>query len=287
MRLLLILSLLLCGACATQLQQDPAASPIDVSVSEGRIEFNGCGQTSQLGMIACVPSQTLSIVTEFPGDVLYFSSATNPGINCSMRQQVRATPPLTAINLAYSTMSVCDVTVYYLPQYPATETSVYPIMGLYGQVSMQPDTSYAVGGNYLQTTAEILAIKIPGAQHGEYEIRSLNSPLTFTGDTISYRPVLQGFDLIQVKYWDQNNAIQHELFTANYFAPMAIQLRFDQAGRKLTYPASVSIISINGSIHRTNVVTLPDNFTGYVRAYTIQGRTLVSYFSGGTLQWNQ
>lgn len=287
MRLLLILILLLCGACSTLLREDPAASPIDTSVGEARIEFSGCGQTSQIGMIACLPGQTLSIVTEFPGDVLYFSSSTKQGVDCSARQQVRATPPLTALDLTYSAISICDVTVYYLPEYPQAFNSIYTIMGLFGQVSLQPDAIYQVGGNYAITTAEVLSVKIPGALRGEYELRTLTAPFTFTGDTLAYRPVLQGMDLIQIKYWDQNNVVQHEVCTANYFSPMAIQIRFDQVGNKLTYPSFVSIISINGKISQDSTVTLPKNFTGYVRAYTVQGRTLVSYFSGGVLQWNQ
>jgi hypothetical protein len=286
MRLLWVLILLTCGACAS-LRQDPAPSPIDPGIGQTRIEFSGCGQDSQIGMITCVPLQTVSVVTEFPGDVIFFASGTNPGVDCSIKQQIRATPPLTALNLSYSSTSSCAVTVYYLPEYPGTQSSIYPTAGLYGQVVLQPDTNFKIGGNFSLTTSELLSIKIPDAIHGEYQNRTLNAPVLFSGNTVSYRPSLNGLDVIYIKYWDLTNTAQHEVCTANYYSPMAIQLRFDQAGTKLTFSDFVSIITVNGEIHRDYRVSLPDNFTGYVRAYTVQGRTLVSYFSGGNLQWSQ
>ena len=272
-------------ACSTfELRPDPAPSPIDTQIGEARLEFQGCGIISAIGTIACVPQDHVSIVTEFVGDVIYFSS----GPACSIRVETRATPPLTEISLPTSN-SICPMVVYYLPDYPKASSSIYTIRGIFGEISLQPDAKYQPKGNFSITTSEILTRTFPGAVRGAFISRQLSAPEEFQGDTLSFRASKVGTDLIQVKLWMADGTNLFQAIPGNFFSPFSLQLRFDHTldSKYLTlhFPETVSIYTVNHEIHTDLEAQLPLDFTGEIRAYTVQGRTVVASFVAGALLW--
>jgi hypothetical protein len=282
----LLIPLLFAAACTTfQLRPDTAPSPIDTDISETRLEFTGCGKDLVIGGIACLPGDQPSIITEFPGDVIYFSS----GASCSIRQQVRATVPVTPLVIP-AQGSICPVVVYYLPDYPQESTSQYQIKGLYGEVSMQPDTSYAVENNFALTVGSILTFQYPGAVRGAFFSRQLPTVQTFTGSTLTLKGQSVGTDLLQVRLWMADGSEQHMVYPGDWFSPDALQLEFDLVPNgkqiQLQFPSAVSIVTVNHAIHTELNVNLPSNFTGIIRAYTVQGRTLVASIQNGVLLWS-
>lgn len=284
---ILLLGFLFLAACSTfELRPDPAPSPIDLTISETRLEFQGCGVDSGIGTLVCLPGGKASIVTEFAGDVIYFSS----GQSCSVRVETRATPPLTQLTLP-AVKSICPLVVYYLPDYPQSSTSIYPIKGIFGEISLQPDTQWTPGKSFSLTTSEILTLKFPGAVRGAFISRQLTSPEEFTGDTLTFQAKSVGTDLIQVKLWMADGTNQFQVIAGNYFSPFSLQLRFDHVqtadALQLTFPASVSVITVNHQIFTDLSIKLPRDFTGDIRAYTVQGRTIVARFQAGELQWLQ
>jgi hypothetical protein len=282
----LISFLFLISSCTSfQLRPDPAPSPIDPNISQARLEFQGCrAEDSQIGTIACLPGDKLSIVTEFPGTVIYFSS----GDKCSVRVEARATLPKTEIQLP-TFDSICPLVVYYLPDYPKASSSVYPIKGLFGEVSLQPDSKYEPFGNFSITTSEILKIQFPNAVRGAFISRQLSNPQTFEGDTLAMKPALVGLDLIQVKLWMADGSNQFKVVPGNFFSPFALQILFDPVLKpkklEITFPEVVSIVTVNHEIHTELKLKLEPDFTGEIRAYTVQGRTLLAKYSKGVLQW--
>ena len=55
----------------------------------------------------------------------------------------------------------------------------------------------------------------------------------------------------------------------------------------VTYPDWVSAVTVNGAIYNNLEIKIPLNFSGYLRAYTVKGRTNVSYFEQGELKWSK
>jgi hypothetical protein len=284
----LLIPLLFVVACTTfQLRPDTAPSPIDQDISETRLEFTGCGKDLVIGGIACMPSDQPSIITEFPGDVIYFSS----GANCSIRQQVRATVPVTPLVFPPPQGSICPVVVYYLPDYPQESTTQYQIKGLYGEVSIQPDTSYAVEDNFAVPVGNILTLQYPGAIRGAFFTRQLPTVQTFTGTTLMLKGLSVGTDLLQVRLWMADGSQQHMVYPGDWFSPDALALEFDLVpnGSKqitLQFSDEVSIVTVNHVIHTELNVNLPNTFTGIIRAYTVQGRTLLASIQNGVLLWS-
>lgn len=289
-KVLFYLSCLMLGgmvACnSIQMRTDPSPSPVDPLVSQTRLEFAGCGKASQVGTIVCLPGQTVSIQTEFAGDVIYFSS----GANCSIRQQIRAQTPRTAIPLPAVT-SICPVTVYYLPEYLPQGQPTMKIYGILGEVSLQPDPKYEAGDSFALAVNDILHLQFAGAQRGYYIGRQV--PLTeFQGDSFDFKPIRVGTDLIQVKLFYPDGTIKFKVLSGNYFSETAIDLVFDMSKTSkklhLQFPQTVSVVTINGGKPSSNLsIDLPLTFSGYVRAYTVKGRTVVAYFEQGELVWKQ
>ena len=285
----LYLLALLFGCTSVVFRPDQAPSPIDPAIAQARLEFHGCGKEAQIGTIACLPGQEISILTEFPGDVLYFSS----GKDCSIRREVRATPPYTKIEYG-EVSSICALTIYYLPAYPGRSTE--KIDGIMGEVSLQPDDTYKPTGNFNITTLETIKVAFEGILGGAYTSRQLLEPVRFEKNMI-FRPIDIGNDLLQVKLWRKDGTVENQLYTANYFSPDALQLRFDierkslcfRQGLKpclvLEFPAAVSLVTVNGLVYNNLKIEVPVDYTGYVRAYTVKGRTVVSKFEKGVLIW--
>lgn len=282
----LLIPLLFVVACSSfQLRPDMAPSPIDTDISETRLEFTGCGKSLVIGGIICLPGDQPSIVTEFPGDVIYFSS----GATCSIRQQVRATVPLTPLVLP-AQGSICPVVVYYLPDYPQASSSKYQIKGLFGEVSVQPDATYTPQDNFALTVGNILTIQFPGAARGAFFSRQLATTQSFTGDTLTLKGLDVGTDLLQVRLWMTDGTQQHKVYPGNWFSATALQLQFDvvPSGKQifLQFPNAVSIVTVDHKIHTELNVKLPATYTGIIRAYTVQGRTLLASIQNGVLQWS-
>ena len=96
--------------------------------------------------------------------------------------------------------------------------------------------------------------------------------------------------LIQVKLFMKDGTVVKHVIPGNYFSPTSISLLFDIAttskGSTLTFPQEVSVVTVTGKKPSSQLTaSLSTTFTGYVRAYTAKGRTVVSYFENGALQW--
>ena len=285
MRFLPLLFLLIFAACNIQIRPDNYPAPVDVAINQSRLEFSGCSVTSQIGTIACLPGDAVSVVTEFPGDVLYFSATQD----CSIREQVRATPPLTLLRLP-GVSKICPVMVLYVPEYVKPGQSTEATYGLSGEVSLQPDAIFTPHGNFAITIDQNLSLTFPGAQHGIFIGRQIQNPIPFQGETLQYKPERLGTDLIQVKLFMQDGTVQRKVIPGNYFSNKAFDLLFDvnTEPRKTTlqFPLEVSAITVTGKDPTSSLkVVLKNTFTGYVRAYTIKGRTAVAYFENGAIQW--
>jgi hypothetical protein len=285
MRFIIATFALLITACNIQIRPDGYPAPVDVAINQSRLEFAGCSVASQIGTIACLPGDVVSIVTEFPGDVLYFSATQD----CSIREQVRATPPLTPLHLPVVS-KICPVMVLYVPEYVKQGQSTEQTYGLSGEVSLQPDAVFTPHGNFAITIDQNLSLTFPGAQHGIFIGRQIQNPIPFQGETLQYKPERLGTDLIQVKLFMQDGTVQRKVIPGNYFSNKAFDLLFDvnTEPRKTTlqFPLEVSAITVTGKDPTSSLkVVLKNTFTGYVRAYTIKGRTAVAYFENGALLW--
>jgi hypothetical protein len=287
-RYILTLGLVFISACTSfTFRADEAPSPIDPTIDQTRIEFIGCNVADTIGTIACLPGDTLQVVTEFAGDLIYFSS----GDTCSIREQIRATPPLTSIQLTPQT-SICPIVVYYLPDYPSESDSIYTIKGIYGEISLQPDKSYTPDGNFAIAVNQTLTLTFPNAVRGSFVSRQTKeNVVNFTGTTLTFQPLTLGTDLIQVKIWLADGTNQYFVIPGNYYSPYELDLLFDQTTNQknlvLTFPTSVTAVTVNGVVSNKLVQNLALDFTGNVRAYTVQGRTRSAYFEKGVLQWSQ
>lgn len=321
---LLVLATLL-GCNSVSLRKDSSLAPSDNSVQEARLEFNGCGKTSSIGTLLCGPADTdVGIVTEFVGDVVAFSG-TPPGtlqspvpVDCSFRQELAATPPLTHISLP-AFKSICNVTVYYLPSYPGVSatTNTVVIEGLLGQIRREPDPTVVLGGTYSITQSQLLPLifttdfirgvwlsdQYPGSTASapvtSSLIKEFLTPNTipaaqqFTGDSFTYQPILLGFDLIQVKLFRADGTSQLEDILLNIYNPLALQLLVSVSTKNpgksnatlhLVFPNIVSFVSANGSQTQQLTWDLPLTYTGFVRAYSANGRTAVLNFNNGILE---
>jgi len=282
--ILLALSLTSCSSFTLRL--DSAPSPISLEISETRLEFSGCGLSNEIGVLACTPDQSVSVVTEFKGDVFYFSN--NP--ECSIRAQIRATPPLTKIDLP-KVNSICPVVVYYLPEYPTSSPATLTVSGIYGEISLQPNADYIPTSGVSIAIGESFSRSYRDAVKVAYISRQFSSVQTIPGDTFTIRPFKLGTDLIQVKVWQRDGSILKQVIPANYYSPNRVGLLISSIEREekyfyVNYPSSVSAVTINNRPQNALRVKLPIDFTGYLRAYTVKGRTLISHFEKGELKWN-
>lgn len=284
--ILLALGLIVTACNTIQIRTDPDPAPVDQSIMQQRLEFSGCSVQSQIGTIACLPGDVANIVTEFAGDVIYFSAAQN----CSLMQQVRATPPMTQLKLPTANQ-ICDVTVLYVPEYIPAGQPTTQIYGISGEVSMQPDASYTPQGNFAITVDQTLTLTFPGAQRGVFISRQTKDPVDFAGDTLTFKPVAIGTDLLQLKLFMPDGSVQKKLITGNYYSESALALLFDvqttSKSTTLQFPPEVSVVTMTGKKPTSQLtITVAATFTGYVRAYTVKGRTVVAYFENGALLWS-
>lgn len=269
---------------SVSVRNDPAPSPSSSEIAQARLEFEGCNGRS-IGTTICFPDSNLFIVTEFPGEVIYFSG----GAECSIRVQINATPPKTEIVLP-AVKSVCPVVVYYLPRLGVPVYS--QIWGIYGEVSLQPDNSFLPHASISLSLSEIVKFKFSNTIRGAYVSRQFESPQQFSGDTFAFKPGSIGTDLIQIKLFKDSGEEEYRLVTANYYSPYALDLLIKEKtvsnkGTILTFSDWVTAVTINGEIVNDLTVNIPKNFTGYVRSYTVKGRTSVMYFEKGVLEWTK
>lgn len=285
-----IAALLLLAGCVT-LRQDPNPSPVDLEISQARLEFSGCEQDNAVGMVACKAPRTVSAVTEFPGTLLAFTS----GGGCSLYKEQAVTSGLTEIPIPEVDASgqTCAVTVFYLPQYPKAARSTYPIRGLTGEVIYQYASSHA---NLMSARAirlsEILRVELPSSVvRGAFIGRQMADPVTFTGNVFRYQPIRVGTDLIQMKLFWEDGSNSLAFLPVNYFSVKAVEVSaaVTKKGKKLhvEFPDTVSVITKTGDSKPCSTLyqTLDDSFSGFVRAYTVQGRTSVLKFESGELKW--
>lgn len=281
---LLALAVVFLAGCKADLKQDPAPLPSDATVQQARLEFQGCGLNgNDVGTTICVPGQPLSIVTEFPGKITFLASG-----QCNFREDIAATPPYTEVNFQLPVDQICLVSAIYAPTYPAN-ASTYPTGPIYGMAVFMPNTQYVPSGVFLITQSQQIDIKFPNAVRGAWAGDFSGGVQSFTNE-LRFQPVQLGFDLIQVKLWAADGSISYKVYAANYFSDLAEPLIISSAptgfgGIKVSFPAQVSFITVNNKSQGTTSVNVAGNFTGYIRAYTVVGRTLVSYWSKGVMQW--
>lgn len=290
MKKLLLITVFILVGCIPQLRPDPAVSPSDVSVNQARLEFHGCGYSSIVGTVACGPGQVIRAVTEFDGNIAYSSS----GAGCSLRDNIAATPPETIIPIPQHPAGVsCAVIVLYLPKLPNkpnTSTPV-PLRSLYGEVIYQPDNAYPYKGNIAITDLETVKLQFPGNVRGAFTSRQFSGPIQFTGDTVTFRPQTRGTDLILIKMFDAAGKASQFAYTANYYSARALKLTYSlkmvNGYLDLKLDPAVSVVTIEGADKPMFdlEIQLDPNYSGIIRAYTAQGRTLVLRVSKGKTLW--
>jgi len=281
---------ILLPSCQTpEVRPDRSPSPADGSIDQFRLELSGCGYSSQIGMLACVPGSKAKAVTEFPGVVSMVSASTTA--KCSLDRTVEATPPLTEITIPKRAEgAICSVLIIYQPKFP-NRASSQPIRTLLGEVTYLPDARYTPKGNVALTVFQFVELKFPKAIRGAYANRTTPDVVHFTGDTLRFQPRKQGTDLIQVVVWYEGGVQKRFVYNGNYYSPAAEKLLVKRSlvsGRiRLEFPSAVSVVMVNGKHDFDLMQELPREFTGYVRAYTAQGRTAVLYYKEGVLQWSR
>lgn len=287
MKKVFLLFLFLTG-CSISVKPDYDPSPSDLLINQARLEFKGCGRDNQVGTLSCHPGQTAFAITEFPGKLTIASS----GANCSFRMDltVDKNKKETEIPFVYSSdgKSSCAVIVIYLPQ--ISTSSTIPIRSLFGEIVYQADVKYEYQGNVAITDLQPLVLNFPGAVRGAFVSRQFEGVQTFIGDTLSFLPQRTGTDLILIKLWDAGGNFKTVSYTANYYSFRAIALTYamhKDSAIHLDFPESVSVATANGSIYPQVSMDLYYYFSGYVRAYTAQGRTLVIKFNKGVVEWSK
>jgi hypothetical protein len=287
MKKLLTLTLFLLAGCIPQLRPDPAPSPSDLNVNQSRLEFHGCGYRSLVGTASCYPGQAVKVVTEFEGNVTYAAS----GAGCSLRDDIAATPPETSIPTPQHPPGVsCAVIVIYLPKLP-NKASPIPTRSLYGEVIFQPDNSYQYKGNIGITDLETVKLTFPGNVRGAYTSRQFNAPIQFSGDTVSFRPLTRGTDLILIKMFDAAGKATQFSYTANYYSAQARKLTYSLTRNgdyvTLKLDEAVSVATIEGAQDPMFDLEfqLSADYSGIVRAYSAKGRTLVLGIKKGKVAW--
>jgi len=271
------------GCAALDLKPDTNPSPSDAMIAQARMEFGGCGYSQQIGQIVCRPGEALSIQTEFPGFLIYFSSSSDGA--CSLREDRRAQQPATQIVLPRFDR-VCSVTVYYLPDYPRADRAVFPIRGVWGEITVDPEQPWL--GHQAITDHETAQIQLPaGTVRGYWVSRQHPDPTAFTGSTFSVQPTSVGTELVQIKYWDAGAEPKFGTYTVNFYSFRSILLRPDISKDKklrIQFPPEVSLVSHDGKITTCRKLTLPLDYTGLIRAYTVQGRTAVLRITKGIVE---
>ena len=275
-------------ACNTpELRPDYANPTQDASVQQMRLEFSGCGSLSQVGTLVCNPKETLSIITEFPGDVI-FTTEKSSFCSSTIHQEIPATVPETSIAFqSIKPNEICDLSVYYWPEIPGyNQTPGVSVFGLYGVAWLEPDSTFQKLPSSLEPLSQNVETRISGAKSLEYVTLSNPIPTSVTGDTIDTSSNSLGRELLQIKRTDTNPP---EFFVRpmNFYADneptnLVFGLSTQSDGSALlTLSDAVSAVSVNGSITQNLQISLDKNFTGFVRAYTVKGRTNVIHFSQG------
>jgi hypothetical protein len=282
-RILIAMTLTMLIGCKAQLQQDPAPLPSDQTVQQARLEFQGCGLNgNDVGTTICVPGQPVGIVTDFPGKVTFLASG-----ECNFREDIAATPPLTELNFQLPVSQICLVSAIYTPNYPA-KPSTYATGPIYGGAVFMPNSQYVPSGIFLITQAQQIDIKFPNAVRGAWAGDFSGGVQSFTNE-LRFQPIQLGFDLIQVKLWAADGSVSYRVYGANYYSnlaePLIISSQLSDSGIEVQFPAQVSFITVNNKSQGTSSVRVANNFSGYIRAYTVIGRTLVSYWQNGVMQW--
>ena len=279
----LFLLLLLLGCANLDLKSDSNPSPSDATIAQARMEFSGCGYSQQIGQIVCRPGETLSVQTEFPGFLIYFSSSSDGA--CSLRQDRRAQQPVTKIILP-TFERVCSLTVYYLPDYPRAARAVFPIRGVWGEVTVDPEQAWL--GHQAITDHETAQIQMPpGTLRGYWVSRQHPDPTAFTGSAFTIQSLSIGTELVQIKYWDSTEEPKFGTYTINFYSFRSILLRPDIMKDKklrIQFPPEVSLVSHDGEIDTDLKLTLPLRYTGLIRAYTVQGRTAILKIMNGIVE---
>lgn len=274
----------LAGCKTPEVRPDQAPQPSDPLVNQARLEFEGCSQRFAVGTLGCIKGQKVEIVTEFPGLI----SVGSGGAGCALRVDLQATPPRTVLPAPKQQEdSSCAVAIVYTPKYP-TKQSRLPIRSLFGEVIFMPNADYTYLGSVAISTFESVQVTGLGAVRGAYVSRQFADPVLFNGDSFSFRPRESGTDLILVKIWDSNGLVRQVYYTANYYSPVAQALvpvlSRIRGQMLLSFPSAVTAVTFYGVV-RFGLEYDISNYTGIVRAYTVQGRTVVMGIERGELKW--
>ncbi len=293
---LILFAVMLVSCKAPELRRDPAESPADPRIDQFRLELHGCLGGVRVGTTICKAGEKARAVTEYPGKLVITSSGETSG--CSIRRDIQIPE-----GQRYTTIPTpdrdsktrsCETLIIYQPSYPNSPSTV-PTRVLLGSVFTVYDQMGTPYGSVAQPTYQKVRISLPSKiVRGAYINRALKDPVSFTGKDISFTPTSQGTDLILIKGFDANNTPYTYVVSGNYYSPKAERLTFEwgvQSSRPVVrFPETVSVVTIEGAEYRITYdtyVKLDAGFTGYVRAYTAQGRTAVLYFNKGDLSWNK
>ena len=286
---ILVLTFLMVSCSSFEIRQDTAPIPISVEVQQARLEFKGCGVDSSVGVIICHKQDQLLARTDFAGDLTFFSY----GKGCSLRKTIRAQIPYTQIELPQSDQ-ICPIQVYYLPEYPGSDNITFPVYGIFGEVSVQPDNADKIGGVARLTRPEIYKLQFgPEYVRGAYVSRQHTVPITFNGNEVDIDFPSIGIDLIRIKLFKADQSADTFLYLVNAFSPYALEFRAgivpdakDPTVIHVQLPTTVSMtVFDDGSFTSDLDIKIPSTYTGIVRSYTVIGRTLVYRIEKGVITW--
>ncbi len=281
MRIFLFAALLFLGACRqVDVQPDDNPATSDPLIRQARLEFTGCGETSQVGMLLCQPGQTSYAVTEFPGK-LTMTSAGGPG--CSLRRDIAATPPRTRIPMPSfdDPKAFCTVTVIYLPQF--VPDPKYEIHSAVGDVTWYGDSRYNRVRSRRLRTSETLSVTFSNVTKLAFVSRNVTDPVIVESNRLSHRSQVRGIDLYQIRTWYADGSTKYWILPVNWFSTRAKDIPYQVKDGVLYFGKEVSVISLNGELINDSRVRLPQKFDGIIRAYTVRARTLVLRWQNGTL----
>lgn len=281
---LAILALTVTTAGCKTLKNDPSIPPNDLTIQQLRLEFSGCGAISQIGTAACYPTGQIKVVTEFPGTVSFISNK-----DCGIKEQVLATPPMTEIGFTGILGKLCNLIVVYSPDYPVDSSGIVK-RSLQGELTFLGDEKYDIYENIAITDASILHIGFKNVIKGAFVSRQFEAPVLFK-DSLDFKPKVVGSDLLQIKLWKPDGSQEFRVYPANYYSHKLKNLTLIKKMTKdwiyLTYDEPVSFISSNFSVIYGNKGKIPASFTGITRAYTAAGRTLVTKWTKGVVDWEK